>query len=447
MSTAFFSEQLKLFDSGIDVARLRLVKERLMKVARSENTRRSYEHAWGVFERWCLDAGRESLPATAETVELFICWAVEEKYRVSTMRVQLAAIAALHRAAGLLSPVLVESRALVSNAARERVEEPGAKLAITPEQLRRLSPALGAEPKGVRDRALILNGFAGGLRRSELSDLRYADLRWDGERCVVLRVRKSKTDQAGEGKYVVICAGQRQATCPLRALRAWLELRGKSRGPLFTRVSQMGEVSLERVGPVSVGKIVQAALERIGEDARAYGGAFAAGGDGDGGGRERGFRSGDHAPRALEVAGDGGGLCAAGAGRCGWICCAVFCKASANVCGTCSNRGCAEGCAELRLAPWPACLGTARHGRARRFRVHCAAGYCPRFSDYCCRNCRTCRGCRVRWVTRSPARRREPMIRCPMIRRPRSCYFFSKLSKLSHLAGVSVKAAGLAGGQ
>jgi integrase len=94
---------------------------------------------------------------------------------------------------------------------------------------------------GVRDRALLLLGFAGAMRRSELVSLDVDDLARADEG-LVIRIRKSKTDQVQAGRKVGIPYGTAKETCPVRAIDAWLEAAGIEEGPLFRPVNRHGQV-------------------------------------------------------------------------------------------------------------------------------------------------------------------------------------------------------------
>ncbi len=104
-----------------------------------------------------------------------------------------------------------------------------------------MSRGLSEGPLGARDRAILLLGFAGALRRSELVALerRDIDVRREG---LVVTVRRSKTDQEGAGRKVDLPYGSHPETCPVRAYVAWLELSGDSSGPVFRHVDRWGRI-------------------------------------------------------------------------------------------------------------------------------------------------------------------------------------------------------------
>jgi site-specific recombinase XerD len=123
--------------------------------------------------------------------------------------------------------------------------------------------------KGVRDRALLLLGFAGAFRRSELVALDVADIA-ETETGLLVTIRRSKTDQDGEGVTIAIPRGD--VACPARALREWLDAAGIEAGPILRPINKAGTVSGERLTDRSVANIVKAYAERAGFDANLFSG-------------------------------------------------------------------------------------------------------------------------------------------------------------------------------
>ena len=124
---------------------------------------------------------------------------------------------------------------------------------------------------GTRDRALLLVGYAGALRRSELAGLDLEDVAWVDEGAV-LRLRRSKTDQEGQGRQVAIPRGAHAQTCPVRALRGWIEAAGLLEGALFRPVGRHGKLRGGKLHSDAVGAIVKRALSRARFNASQYGG-------------------------------------------------------------------------------------------------------------------------------------------------------------------------------
>jgi integrase len=125
--------------------------------------------------------------------------------------------------------------------------------------------ALPAGLVGTRDRALLLLGFAGALRRSELVALEVADARLTREGLEVT-IRRSKTDQEGEGQKVGIPRGEHKDTCPVRAYSAWLEEAGIPEGRVFRSVSRHGAIN-GTMSDRAVALVVKRAALRVGVEA------------------------------------------------------------------------------------------------------------------------------------------------------------------------------------
>jgi integrase len=124
---------------------------------------------------------------------------------------------------------------------------------------------------GLRNRALILTGFAGAFRRSELIGLNREDLEFNREGLVVT-IRKSKTDQEGQGRKVGIPYGNRLETCPIRTLDEWLNTAHFETGPVFRRMNRWDQVLADRLSAQSVALIIKKAAKNAGLDKSIYSG-------------------------------------------------------------------------------------------------------------------------------------------------------------------------------
>jgi integrase len=268
------AEQLTLFDvGGIDLRKLRETLERLRVVVRAPLTLHGYAADWVHFERWCARVGRETLPATADTVALYVSWLLTEAQRKTTTASRhVCAIAHYHRVAKLPNPVPHGIRSILSAVRRERKEKPKGKRALSIDTL--VEVARGCDTStnaGSRDRALIVLGFASSLRRSDLSRLNLADVSFETKGLAVL-VRYSKTDQGGKGRLIGVWAGRRATTDPVRVLRGWITKRGNWPGPLFPRITKNGDTILRRgISGEAINEIVKRAVARAGIDASEYG--------------------------------------------------------------------------------------------------------------------------------------------------------------------------------
>jgi integrase len=148
--------------------------------------------------------------------------------------------------------------------------QPGKEPLLTPDILQMLD-ALDDRLLGCRDRALLLVGFAGGFRRSELVALDVGDV---GETAdgLVIRVRRSKTDPEAKGMTVALPYGSTAATCPVRSYRAWIAAAGITSGPAFRSVDRHGVVGQGRMNAGSAARLIKRAAEAAGLDPASYAG-------------------------------------------------------------------------------------------------------------------------------------------------------------------------------
>ena len=190
--------------------------------AKSDNTRRAYRADWNDFTEWADTHHLTALPATPETVALYLSH-LAETHKCSTLQRRLSAISQAHAAKGYETPTKTALvRAVWQGIRRAKGVAPTCKEPAITEVLRRMVAHLPNTLIGKRDRALLLVGFAGAFRRSELVSLNHADVAFTLEG-VTITLRRSKTDQEGEGRKVGLPYGSRLETCPVRALRAWLD--------------------------------------------------------------------------------------------------------------------------------------------------------------------------------------------------------------------------------
>ena len=238
---------------------------------RSPATRRAYARDWTAFAEWCRRRRLEALPASPVTVVLYAS-ELAERLRPSSIDRHLAAVAAAHVDAGHEPPT--RHRAVREALRGIRRVHGGAevgKAAVVTRDVRRMVDELPDSLIGWRDRALLLLGFAGAMRRSELVALDVDDVH-QVEEGLVVTIRRSKTDQEGAGRAVGIPYGSQLPTCPVRALRAWLEASGITEGALFRPISRHGRMATQRLSGAAVALVVKRAVERIGLDPADYAG-------------------------------------------------------------------------------------------------------------------------------------------------------------------------------
>ena len=148
---------------------------------------------------------------------------------------------------------------------------PNGKSPILTPLLRQMVEALPDDGTGLRDKALLLLGFAGAFRRSELVGLHVRDI-YIGEAGLIVTLRRSKTDQEGASFTKGIPVGTSDATCPKCALEAWLQLAGITSGPIFRSVDRLGHVGNHALSSLGVARAVKRALTVLEVDTADYSG-------------------------------------------------------------------------------------------------------------------------------------------------------------------------------
>jgi site-specific recombinase XerD len=242
-----------------------------LKDALSAATQRAYQADWRTFREWCDQRAVGFLPAHPATVAAYLRHLEGAGRKVSTISRALASISEGHKAAGHDSPRSAVVVRKTLQAIRRRLGvAPAQKAPILAEQLRTMVAGLGSDLQGLRDRALLLVGFSGAFRRSELVALNVEDLTIDDEGLRVT-LRRSKTDQEGEGRQVGIPYGSTAKTCPVRALKAWLEAAKIDRGPVFRGVLR-GAAGDRRASDKAVARAVKRAARRAGLDPSSFAG-------------------------------------------------------------------------------------------------------------------------------------------------------------------------------
>jgi site-specific recombinase XerD len=244
-----------------------------IQAAKAPATLRAYRSDWRHFADWCRGKGLSALPAQPHTVALYLSEA-SRSLRPGTLNRRLTSINKVHRAAGLAAPALADDLVVgetLKGIRRVHGTEQAAKQPLFTDELRRMVAALPGGLIGLRDRAILLLGFAGAFRRSELARLETREFRETGEGLVV-RVSRSKTDQEARGREVAIPYGSDEATCPVRAWRAWMEAAGLEDGPLFRRIDRHAHINARALHKDSIGQIVKRAARAAGLDPKLYAG-------------------------------------------------------------------------------------------------------------------------------------------------------------------------------
>jgi site-specific recombinase XerD len=239
--------------------------------SRAASTLRGYRADMRDFRRFCARHGLCAMPADAATVASYLSACADSgRLKAGSIQRRVSAIAAAHVTAGHESPTLKAAvRLCVAGIRRQLgVRQEGKAPTLTSDIAAMLSH-LPAGLLGIRDRALLLAGFAGAFRRSELVGLNVEDLTFGDDGLKVL-IRHSKTDQEGEGQVIGIARGV--SLCPVAALQAWLAAAGIASGPVFRPVNRHGHVKARALSGQVVALVVKRYAAAAGLDASKYAG-------------------------------------------------------------------------------------------------------------------------------------------------------------------------------
>lgn len=231
----------------------------------AENSRRAYLSDLAQFEAW-----GGGIPASPETVARYLA-ARADTLAVASLVRHVASISKAHRARGLPSPTGCELvRATMQGIKRTRGCAQREAAPLVKDDLLRVLDSTGDGLKDLRDRALLLIGFAGALRRSELVGLNVEDVE-HVRQGVVVHLRRSKIDQDGHGRKIGIPFG-RGRWCPVVALGDWLAASGITEGAIFRPVDRHGRIQLTRLSGEAVALVVRERVASGGLDPTRYSG-------------------------------------------------------------------------------------------------------------------------------------------------------------------------------
>jgi len=237
----------------------------------ADNTKRAYASDWRQFAAWCESNGFGSLPANPATVAAYFAHLADSGKKASTIDRARAAIHMAHISAAVTDPTAAESVKKTLQGIRRSVGTAKTKKApVLSVDVEAMVNALPDTTLGVRDRAIILVGFAGAFRRSEIAGIAIEHIEHTAEGVKIL-LPKSKTDQDAAGRVVGIKRGRKPHTCPVRALEAWIAAAGITSGPVFRHIDRHSRI-LEGITPQAVALVVKRAATAAGLDPAKYSG-------------------------------------------------------------------------------------------------------------------------------------------------------------------------------
>ncbi len=286
---AWFDHAVEASEPVVDgsLASERDAADTYRRMAKADNTRRAYRAAVRAWCAWCARHDLPPLPASGQDVAAFLAGERGRKLSPETLKLRRAAIRYLHRTAGCPVPTddvcVSETMAGITRDAARKGIVPRKKVAATATILRRLLAPIGGDVRGLRDRALLLVGFAGALRRSELAAIRFEHLERT-DRGIRLTLPQTKGEQT-DAVTVPLPYGDTEL-CPVHALEAWQQAAGLTEGPIFRRIwlpprprptatcepPPLPRIGTQAISPQTVAQIVQARAMAAGFGRRDLGG-------------------------------------------------------------------------------------------------------------------------------------------------------------------------------
>jgi integrase len=251
------------------LARLAETAKSYARAARAENTARAYESDWRQFASWLRRNGFPETPPEPQTVGLYLAAQAEAGVSVATLERRLCGVSWRYRQLG--APLDTADRhisTVLAGIRRKHARPPVQKEAIFADELLAMLATLEMDLRGLRDRAILALGFAGGLRRSEIVGLDCGpDQTEDGTGWIEIVPAGGSANDGGvvlqiSGKTgwreVEIGRGSRPETCPVALLETWIRLGRIAHGPLFRPIARKnGGVSAERLSDKHVARLVQ----------------------------------------------------------------------------------------------------------------------------------------------------------------------------------------------
>ena len=255
-----------------------LQEETLLNLQSSKaiNTVRAYKSDFKDFGLFCAQNGFKSLPSEPKIVSLYLTFLSTKDAKMSTLKRRLVSIGVIHKLKGFYldtkHPSIIEN---IMGIKRRKGSVQKGKKPILISDLRTLinviDEKINKEIKKLRDRTIILTGFSGGFRRNEIVSLNYDDLDFVPEG-VKIDIRRSKTDQFGEGSVKALPYFDNPKYCPVVSLKKWIRISEINSGSLFRSFLKGSKLSEKRLTDQTVALLIKEYLELAGIDSKNYSG-------------------------------------------------------------------------------------------------------------------------------------------------------------------------------
>ena len=244
--------------------------------SKANNTVRAYKSDFNDFGLFCAQNGFKSLPSEPKIVSLYLTYLSTKDVKMSTLKRRLVSIGVIHKLKGhyldTKHPSIIEN---IMGIKRRKGSIQKGKKPLLINHLKQIINVLDEgkeeEIKKFRDRSILLIGFSGGFRRNEIISLDYDDLDFVTEG-LKINLKRSKTDQFGEGSVKGLPYFDNSKYCPVISLKKWIEVSNMVSGPLFRRFSKGSKLTENRLTDQTVALLIKKYLKLAGIESKNYSG-------------------------------------------------------------------------------------------------------------------------------------------------------------------------------
>jgi site-specific recombinase XerD len=247
-----------------------------LQSSKAKNTVRAYQSDFNDFGLFCAQKGFKSLPSEPKIVSLYLTYLSTKDVKMSTLKRRLVSIGVIHKIKGhyldTKHPLIIENMMGIK---RRKGSIQKGKKPLLINNLKKLINVIdnkkNEEIKKLRDRSIILIGFSGGFRRNEIVSLDFEDLEFMQEG-LKISLKRSKTDQFGEGSVKGLPYFDSSQYCPVVSIRKWIEISKINSGALFRRFTKGSKLSDNRLTDQTVALLIKDYLKLAGIESRNYSG-------------------------------------------------------------------------------------------------------------------------------------------------------------------------------
>src|SRR5210317_512733 len=247
-----------------------------LKNSKAINTIRAYKSDFRDFELFCVKNGFKSIPTDPKIVSLYLTHLSTKDFKMSTLKRRLVSIGVIHKIKGhyfdTKHPSIIEN---IMGIKRRKGSIQNGKKPLLINDLKQIINVIdrfnNEEIKKFRDRSIILIGFSGGFRRNEIVSLDYEDLDFVQEG-IKISLKRSKTDQFGEGSVKGLPYFDNSEYCPVVSIRKWIEISKINSGPIFRRFTKGQKLSDNRLSDQTVALLIKDYLKIAGIESTNYSG-------------------------------------------------------------------------------------------------------------------------------------------------------------------------------